>query len=236
MAQPTPLSTVRRSSRVRHGWLPSVGPRRLRNGSLSAISTTRAEKRKSFFSSPSTILSTAQRSCDSRPRPRANVSIFSARQRANSVSAILQHAGQLARPGELVAAGQFARRIDRRARRPDRASGRSRQNSPGQSRAGPSSCGTTRRRRSCGESRAACGARAPAWPCCVASSSGTSGGGSGGGEPRMFSRIHLPRFTGDVRPGLLVSVRMLACVSTPARRSSVNSRAGTRRRESLPMP
>ena len=26
----------------------------------------------------------------------------------------------------------------------------------------------------------------------------------------MFSRIHLPRFTGDVRAGLLVSVRMLA--------------------------
>ena len=33
----------------------------------------------------------------------------------------------------------------------------------------------------------------------------------------MFSRIHLPRFTGDVRAGLLVSVRMLACVSTPPR-------------------
>ena len=28
---------------------------------------------------------------------------------------------------------------------------------------------------------------------------GTFGGGSGGGVPRMFSRIHTPRFTGDVR-------------------------------------
>ena len=30
-------------------------------------------------------------------------------------------------------------------------------------------------------------------------SAGTSGGGGGGGVPRMFSRIHLPRITGDVR-------------------------------------
>ena len=45
----------------------------------------------------------------------------------------------------------------------------------------------------------------------------TPDGGGGGGVPRMFSRIHLPRLTGEVRVGLDVAVRMLACVSTPPR-------------------
>src|SRR5690349_914537 len=47
--------------------------------------------------------------------------------------------------------------------------------------------------------------------------SGTSGGGGGGGEPRIFSRIHLPLFTGEVRVGLEVMVRMLAWVRMPPR-------------------
>ena len=47
-------------------------------------------------------------------------------------------------------------------------------------------------------------------PALASGSSGTSGGGGGGGVPRMFSRIHLPRFTGEVLLGLLVTVRMLA--------------------------
>ena len=50
-----------------------------------------------------------------------------------------------------------------------------------------------------------------AWP----SSSGTSAGGGGGGVPRICSRIHLPRFTGEVRVGFDVTVRTLACVRTP---------------------
>ena len=37
---------------------------------------------------------------------------------------------------------------------------------------------------------------------------GTSGGGGGGGDPSTFSRIHLPRWTGDVRSGYDVTVRM----------------------------
>ena len=45
----------------------------------------------------------------------------------------------------------------------------------------------------------------------------TSGGGGGGGVPRMFSRIHLPRFTGEVRVGFDVMVRIPACVSSPPR-------------------
>ena len=45
----------------------------------------------------------------------------------------------------------------------------------------------------------------------------TPDGGGDGGVPRMFSRIHLPRFTGDVRVGFDVAVRMLAWVSTPPR-------------------
>jgi len=36
-----------------------------------------------------------------------------------------------------------------------------------------------------------------------------AGGGAGGGVPRMFSRIHLPRRTGDVLLGYDVTVRML---------------------------
>ena len=42
-------------------------------------------------------------------------------------------------------------------------------------------------------------------------SSPAPGGGGGGGVPRMFSSIHLPRLTGEVRVGFEVSARMLAC-------------------------
>src|SRR4051794_34031989 len=53
----------------------------------------------------------------------------------------------------------------------------------------------------------------------VSSRGGTLGGGGEGGEPRMFSRIHLPRLTGDVRVGLEVTVRTLPMVITPPRGS-----------------
>src|SRR5688572_8089769 len=43
----------------------------------------------------------------------------------------------------------------------------------------------------------------------VGFNSGTFGGGGGGDVPRKFSRIHLPRTTGDVRSGWDVTVRML---------------------------
>ena len=39
---------------------------------------------------------------------------------------------------------------------------------------------------------------------------GTPGGGGGGGAFRIFSRIHLPRMTGEVRFGYDETVRMLA--------------------------
>ncbi len=48
------------------------------------------------------------------------------------------------------------------------------------------------------------------------SNSGTSGGGGGGGVPSMFSNTYLPRFTGLVRVGLLVSVSTLAIVENAA--------------------
>jgi hypothetical protein len=51
----------------------------------------------------------------------------------------------------------------------------------------------------------------------VPANCGTPGGGSGGGSPRMLSRIHLPRFTGDVLVGFEVTVSTLACVTTPPR-------------------
>ena len=46
-------------------------------------------------------------------------------------------------------------------------------------------------------------------------SGGTFGSGGGGGVPSRFSRIHLPRTTGDVRSGYDVTVRMLPCPSRP---------------------
>ena len=45
----------------------------------------------------------------------------------------------------------------------------------------------------------------------------TPDGGGAGGVPRMFSRIHLPRLTGEVRVGFDVAARTLAWVSTPPR-------------------
>src|SRR5262249_39818272 len=52
----------------------------------------------------------------------------------------------------------------------------------------------------------------------VSSSGGTFGGGSGGGVPRMFSKIHAPRFTGDVRKFCChVMERKLPCPSNPRR-------------------
>ena len=44
-----------------------------------------------------------------------------------------------------------------------------------------------------------------------------SGGGGGGGVPRISSRIHLPRLTGEVRVGFEVTVRDVASVTTPPR-------------------
>src|ERR1700679_2609285 len=41
------------------------------------------------------------------------------------------------------------------------------------------------------------------------SSGGTFGGGTGGGVPKTFSRIHLPRATGDVRSATEVTSRKL---------------------------
>ena len=48
-------------------------------------------------------------------------------------------------------------------------------------------------------------------------SASTPDGGGDGGAPRMFSRIHLPRLTGEVRFGLDVAARTLAWVNTPPR-------------------
>ena len=51
-------------------------------------------------------------------------------------------------------------------------------------------------------------------------SGGTLAGGDGGGVPSRFSRIHLPRRTGEVRLAFEVTVRMLPCPSSPRRASS----------------
>src|SRR5215468_2524020 len=54
-------------------------------------------------------------------------------------------------------------------------------------------------------------------PILASSRLGTSGGGGGGGAFRTFSRIHLPRSTGEVRVAYDDTVRTLACVKTPPR-------------------
>ena len=73
----------------------------------------------------------------------------------------------------------------------------------------------------CASSRARSDVASPLSAC--SSSSGTSGGGGGGGVPSRFSRIHLPRTTGEVRVASDVTVRMLPCPSSPRRRSSSHS-------------
>ena len=57
---------------------------------------------------------------------------------------------------------------------------------------------------------------------------GTSGKGGGGGVPMMFSRIHLPRMTGDVRVAYEVTVRTLPWRNRPPRSLSLPS--ATRRK------
>ena len=54
-------------------------------------------------------------------------------------------------------------------------------------------------------------------------SAGTFGNGGGGGVPTMFSRIHLPRITGEVRVAYEVTVRMLPWRSNPPRSLSLSS-------------
>ena len=99
---------------------------------------------------------------------------------------------------------------------------RPRRSSRARSRSGPSPCGSWRRPGSRG-ARSICSRivrgchRLP-----LSSSGGTSGGGGGGGVPSRFSRIHLPRTTGDVRSACDVTVRMLPCPSRPLPRSSVS--------------
>ena len=54
-------------------------------------------------------------------------------------------------------------------------------------------------------------------PAFASSRFATPGGGSGGGAPSRFSRIHLPRSTGEVRVAYEDTVSTLACVRTPPR-------------------
>jgi hypothetical protein len=51
----------------------------------------------------------------------------------------------------------------------------------------------------------------------IGGSTNSFGSGSGGGVASRFSSTHSPRFTGEVRVGFEVIVRMLPCVSTPER-------------------
>ena len=57
----------------------------------------------------------------------------------------------------------------------------------------------------------------PLIPRRTSSKAGMSGGGGGVGDPRKFSRMNCPRFTGDVRLGFEVIISTAACVSSPPR-------------------
>ena len=116
----------------------------------------------------------------------------------------------------------------------DRARRRWRRSFPGRSRADPFARGTWRRRRCCDAVPFAGGPWRSACRRGAAASSGTSGGGGGGGVPRMFSRIHLPRLTGEVRSGLEVTVSTAASVITPPR--GLSAGRSTRRNSSPSTP
>ena len=60
-------------------------------------------------------------------------------------------------------------------------------------------------------------------PCSVSFSGrlGTFGGGEGGGAPSRLLSTHSPRWVGDVLFGYEVTVKMLACPSSPPRVSLV---------------
>src|SRR5437762_1404087 len=55
----------------------------------------------------------------------------------------------------------------------------------------------------------------PDWPAFASSRGGTPGGGAGGGAFNRFSKIHLPRSTGEVRVEYDDTVSTLACARTP---------------------
>src|SRR5262249_29596438 len=202
--------------RTHRGFSPS--PRCFWNGSLLTTSSTSRLNRYWSLASAFTIRSTAESSASFRPRPMAYVSIFRARQRANSRSRRLRIPFSAFAPWNVSPEGSF----------PEESIG----NVPSRSRHAPTASNFSSRNPS-GSSRLwheaqfglarCCSIRCRSVPESTAFLSsfkfGTSGGGGGGGVPRICSRIHLPRFTGDVRVGFDVIVRMLACVSSPPRRS-----------------
>ena len=122
----------------------------------------------------------------------------------------------------VAAVGQLARSGRWRRPAPSPATRRCRRSSPARSRAGPSPGGSWRTP-GCGG--AAPGARAatsaPARPRCPRAPA-RSAGGAGGGVPRMFSRMYLPRSTGDVRFGYDVTVSTLPWPSRPRRAGLVS--------------
>ena len=121
-----------------------------------------------------------------------------------------QRLPQPVRTVELRAVGHRSRRVDwtRRTRRAS-AIGRPVEVLERQARADPSSRGSSRTA-GCADARPSARASERTFVAkLVGLSAGTFGGGDGGGVPSRFSRIHLPRTTGDVRSGYDVTVRML---------------------------
>ena len=149
------------------------------------------------------------------PRPSAYVSSFSVIVPTNSSGRLSSACRSATTPSTCGAVGQLARRVDRGAGLARCATRRPRRSSPARSRSGPSPCDSSRRpdsrRCSAIRSRIVRGF----CPFSLSSSAGTSGGGGGGGVPSMFSRIHLPRTTGDVRSACDVSARMLPWPEQP---------------------
>ena len=100
---------------------------------------------------------------------------------------------------------------------------RSRRSSPGRIPADPSASGRTSTPDSCDAVPSAAAAK-PTGPTLVSFRARHRGGGGGGGAFSRFSRIHLPRSTGEVRVEYDEMVRMLACASSRRRAASRSRR------------
>ena len=185
------------------------------------------EKRYSLRAASRTILRTAGASWSSSPRPSGVGQELLGQRRDEELR--MRQAMPAPDPRRLE-------RASRRARTPDgvdRFSGlhraparRPRRSSRARSRSDPSACGSSRSGFArCSSIRSRTVALAPF---ALSSSAGTFGGGGGGGAPSMFSRIHLPRMTGDVRLAIRRHRQDAALPSRPPRGLSGRaSRAGS---------
>ena len=143
----------------------------------------------------------ARRSIQARGPPHTSAASRSASSRTDRVASSSTWR-RPAMPSNVVPSGSAPRHRSARPTRRGSASGRPHRSSRARTRADPSAHGSSRRRDSLDAAPCAPASTAPCRRRSFSFSAGTFGGGGGGGAPRMFSRIHLPRTTGEVRVGI----------------------------------